>query len=279
MVAVGFIERMLKTTITWLDWLIAAAPFAILMTIALYFVMMRMMPPEIRNVEGGREAIRKALTDLGPMTAKEKKLLAISLTLLGFWSTEGVLHRFDTSSTTVAAVALMFLPGIGIMTWKEAQPRIPWGTVILFGVGISLGTALLQTKAATWLADIVVVEFGLKNATALFVLAVMGLFLIVVHLGFASATALASAMIPIIIAVLKSVDTPGINVVGMTMILQFVVSFGFILVVNAPQNMVAYGTDTFAARDFVRTGLVLTVVAFALVMILGATYWRWLGYV
>ena len=50
----------------------------------------------------------------------------------------------------------MFLPGIGIMTWKEAQPRIPWGTVVLFGIGISLGTALLQTKGAVWLADIVV---------------------------------------------------------------------------------------------------------------------------
>ena len=55
----------------------------------------------------------------------------------------------------------------------------------------------------------------------------------------------------------------------MTMLLQFVVSFGFILVVNAPQNMVAYGTETFEARDFVRTGLVLTVIAFALVMVLG----------
>ena len=71
----------------------------------------------------------------------------------------------------------------------------------------------------------------------------------------------------------------GANIVGMTMLLQFVVSFGFILVVNAPQNMVAYGTETFAARDFVRTGLVLTVIALALVMVLGATYWRWLGYV
>ena len=28
-----------------------------------------------------------------------------------------------------------------------------------------------------------------------------------------------------------------------------------------------------------RTGLVLTLIAFALVMLLGATYWRWLGYV
>ena len=165
------------------------------------------------------------------------------------------------------------------MTWKDAQPRIPWGTVILFGIGISLGTALLQTKAATWLADIAVVQLGLKQATALFVLAAMSLFLIVIHLGFASATALASAMIPIVIAVLQSVATPGINIVGLTMVLQFVVSFGFILVVNAPQNMVAYGTETFAAKDFVRTGLVLTVVAYALVMLLGATYWHWLGYV
>jgi solute carrier family 13 (sodium-dependent dicarboxylate transporter), member 2/3/5 len=86
-------------------------------------------------------------------------------------------------------------------------------------------------------------------------------------------------MIPIVIAVLKSVATPGVNAIGMTILLQFVVSFGFILVVNAPQNMVAYGTDTFSARDFVRTGLVLTVIALALVMLLAATYWRWLGYV
>jgi di/tricarboxylate transporter len=100
----------------------------------------------------------------------------------------------------------------------------------------------------------------------------MALFLIVIHLGFASATALAAAMIPIIIAVMQGVGTPGMNLVGMTMLLQFVVSFGFILVVNAPQNMVAYGTETFEARDFVRTGLVLTVMAFALVMLLGATY-------
>jgi di/tricarboxylate transporter len=165
------------------------------------------------------------------------------------------------------------------MTWKEAQPRIPWGTIVLFGIGISLGTALLQTKGAPWLADIVVAGFGLKQATTIFILGVMSLFLIVIHLGFASATALASAMIPITIAVLQGVGTEGINIVGMTMLLQYVISFGFILVVNAPQNMVAYGTETFEAKDFVRTGLVLTALGFALIMVLGATYWHWLGYV
>jgi len=278
MVAIGFIEKTFGQTITWLDWLIAAAPFGIMMSVVLYFVMTRMMPPEVKDVPGGREGIRKSLAALGPMKASEWKLLVLSLVLIGFWATEGVLHKFDTSTTTITAVALMFLPGFGIMTWKEAQPKIPWGTVVLFGVGISLGTALLQTKAATWLADIVVAEFGLKYASVLFILGVMSLFLVVIHLGFASATALASAMIPIVIAVLKGVATPGINIIGMTMLLQFVVSFGFILVVNAPQNMVAYGTETFSARDFVRTGFVLTIAALVLVMALGATYWHWLGY-
>ena len=86
-------------------------------------------------------------------------------------------------------------------------------------------------------------------------------------------------MIPIVIAVLQNVATPGINLVGLTLLLQFIVSFGFILVVNAPQNMVACGTETFAARDFVKTGLVLTAIAYALVLVLGVTYWRWLGFV
>jgi solute carrier family 13 (sodium-dependent dicarboxylate transporter), member 2/3/5 len=279
MIAIGFIEKAFNQTITWAEWLMAAAPFGILMSIALYFVMTRMMPPEIEEAPGGAAGIQRSLAELGPMKRSEKKLLAISICLIAFWATEGILHRFDTSTTTVTAVALMFMPGIAILTWKDAQPKIPWGTVILFGIGISLGTALLQTKGATWLADLVVAEFGLKNATALFILSVMMMFLVVIHLGFASATALASAMIPIVIAVLKGVATPGLNVIGMTMLLQFVVSFGFILVVNAPQNMVAYGTETFSARDFVRTGLVLTVIAVALVVLLSTTYWHWLGYV
>jgi di/tricarboxylate transporter len=65
----------------------------------------------------------------------------------------------------------------------------------------------------------------------------------------------------------------------MTLVLQFVVSFGFILPVNSPEGMVAYGTETFVVRDFVGTGIAITVLAYLLTLLLGATYWRWLGYV
>lgn len=279
MVAVGFIQKMLGHDITWLSWFVAAAPFSLLLSVGLYVIMMTMMPPEARDIPGGKATVEKSLSELGPMTGKEIRLLALSLTLLCFWSTEGVLHSFDSSTTTTVAVALLFLPGIGVMDWKTANPLIPWGTIVLFGIGISLGTALLQTQAAQWLANLIVAWFGLDQLPALGILAVMAAFLVVVHLGFASATALASSLIPIVIAVLQKVQTPGINVLGMTLVLQFVVSFGFILPVNSPQGMVGYGTGAFEARDFIRTGIAITVLAYLLTLLFGATYWRWLGYV
>jgi sodium-dependent dicarboxylate transporter 2/3/5 len=278
MVAVGFIQKMLGHDITWLSWLIAAAPFSLVMSVGLYFIMTTMMPPEAREIPGGQAAVEKSLSELGPMTSRQGRLLVVSLVLLCFWSTEGVLHSLDSSTTTTVAVALLFLPGIGVMEWKAANTLIPWGTVVLFGVGISLGTTLLQTQAAQWL-NLIVQGFSLDQLPALAILAVMSAFLIIVHLGFASATALASSLIPIVIAIMQKVQTPGINVLGMTLVLQFVVSYGFILPVNSPQGMIAYGTGTFVARDFVRTGIVITVLAYLLTLLFGATYWRWLGYV
>jgi len=279
MVAVSFIQKQLGTDISWIKWFIAAAPFSVIMSVVLYFVMMKMMPPEVEEIAGGKAAVAQSLRELGPMTGAEKRLLTLSLILLCFWTTEGSLHALDTSTTTIVAVTLMLLPGIGVMNWKEAQERIPWGTVVLFGVGISLGSALLSTQAATWLAKGIVTLFGLQGATAFLILAVLAAFLVLIHLGFASATALAAAMIPIIISILQAVKTPGLNVVGLTMILQYVVSFGMLLPVNAPQNMIAYGTGTFEVKDFIRTGIPLTIAAYALVLIMGATYWKWLGLV
>ena len=280
MIAIGFIEKQLGTTVSWLDWFIAAAPFAIIMSVILYFVLLKLIPPEMDEVPGGQETIAKELAKLGPMRSEEKKLMFISVILLFLWSTEKILHPFDTSSTTLAAITLMLLPGIGIMSWKEAQSRIGWGTLVLFGVGISLGSTILSTKAADWIAHVIVNTFNLYDTTAFFIIAILALFLIIIHMGFASATALAAAMIPIIISVLQGASEHStLNVVGMTVILQYVICFGFILPVNAPQNMVAFSTGAFAAKDFIKTGIPLTIIAYGTILLLSATYWKFLGLV
>ena len=200
-----------------------------------------------------------------------------SVLLLFFWVTENVLHPVSTTASTVIAITLMFMPGIEIMTWKEAQSKVSWGTLVLFGVGISMGSALLKTKAAMWLANQLVAGLGLANMEVFAVFAILAAFLIVVHLGFASATAVASSMIPIMIAVLKSLNIEGLNMVDITMLLQFVVSFGFVLPVNSPQGILAYATETFTAKDCMKVGIPVTIIGYILLLVFAKTYWTVIG--
>ncbi len=277
LLTVGFMEKMLGQRVTWSDWLVAGVPWSLVMSAVLLLVVLKLLPPESDAIAGGKEAVEKSLADLGPATGPQKRLMAVMVGLLALWATEGKLHPFDTTSTTYAGLVILMLPRVGVMTWKDVQSRIPWGTIIVFGVGISLGTALLTTQAGQWLGGQVVSRTGLDLLGPLGVLAILSAFLILIHLGFASATALTSAMLPILISVLQTL--PGdVNAVGMTMLLGFAVSFGFILPINAPQNMVCMGTDTFNARQFAKVGIVITIVGYLLMLLFGATYWRWLGW-
>ena len=211
LVAVGFIQTQMNTTIPWIDWLLAAAPYSMLMVTILYFVTQALIKPEFKELKGGDVHIANMRREIGPMSLNEKKLLVISIGLLFLWATGGKLHTIDTTTTTIIAIALFFFPGIGIMDWKFAQPNIDWGSIVMFGAGIGLGSVLLKTKAATWLAHVFVSAFSLETASIFLLIAIMAAFLIVIHLGFASATALSSAMIPIVISIVIGHDADGLN--------------------------------------------------------------------
>jgi anion transporter len=277
LLTLGFMDKMLRARVTWADWLIAAAPWAVLMSVVLFFTVRWLLPPGEQALKGGKDAVLRELAALGPMPAAQKRLLAVALAMLAAWASEGKLHHFDTTSTTYAGLVVLLLPRIGVMNWKDIQKHIPWGTLLVFGVGISVGTALLSTGAGQWLAEEVVRHTGLQRLGTLGVLAVLCAFLIIIHLGFASASALTSALLPILISVLAAL--PGdVNRLGMTLVLGFAVSFNFLLPINAPQNMVCLGTDTFTTRQFAKTGIVLTLVGYLLLLVLAMTYWRWLGW-
>lgn len=278
MLTVGFLEKSIKLTPSWSDWFIAGAPYAAVMSVVLFVVVRRLMPPEKESIEGGKEAVRKAMAEMGPMTAPEWRVLVTIALLIGFWVTEKQLHNIDTTTVTIVGLAILFLPRIGVMTWPQVQKQVPWGTIIVFGVGISLGTALLDTKAALWMADYVVQALHLDTIGNFGIFAGLSLFLILIHIGFASATSLTSALLPIMIAVLERLNLD-INVMGMTMLLGFVVSFGFILPINAPQNMVCLGTETFTSKQFTRIGLWLTGIGYLLLLVFALTWWKFLGYV
>ena len=277
-VATNFINQNLGHDVSWGEWFLYAAPWSILMSIALFFIMMKVMPPEHKEIEGGKELIKEELDKLGPVSFREWRLIIISVLLLFFWSTEKILHPIDSASITLIALAIMLTPKVGVITWKGVEKTIPWGTIIVFGVGISLGNVLLKTGAAQWLSDQTFGLMGLQHMPLIATIALITLFNILIHLGFASATSLSSALIPVFISLTATLHL-GDQSIGFVLIQQFVISFGFLLPVSAPQNMLAYGTGTFTVKDFLKTGVPLTVIAYILVIIFSLTYWKWLGLV
>ena len=277
LVALGFINSEFGVDISWGRWFMYAAPFSVIMSFVLFFVMIKLIKPETDNIAGGKEIIRKQLQELGPLKRKEITLIITSVLLLLFWSTEGKFHPFDTTTITILAIAFLLTPKIGVFNWKEASSRIDWGTLIVFAVGISLGTTLLGTKGAAWLSNTIFGSLGLETMPILATIALVTVFNIVIHLGFASATSLASALIPVFIALAISLPMPLENQIGFVLIQQFVICFGFLLPVSAPQNMLAYGTGAFTTKDFLKSGIPLTIVGYILILLLSATYWKWIG--
>lgn len=277
LVALNFITSEFGIDISWGEWFMYAAPFSVIMSIILFFVMIKLIKPETNDVSGGKAIIRKQLDELGPLKRKETTLIITSILLLFFWATEGRLHPFDTTTITILAIAFLLTPKIGVFNWKEASSRIDWGTLIVFAVGISLGSTLLNTKGAAWLSNAIFGSFGLDAKPILATIAIVTVFNIVIHLGFASATSLASALIPVFIALAISLPMPVENQIGFVLIQQFVICFGFLLPISAPQNMLAYGTGAFSTKDFLKSGIPITIAGYILILIFSATYWKWIG--
>lgn len=279
LVATGFIEESMGQTVSWGQWFMWAAPWSVLMSIALYFIMSRLIKPEVDHIEGGREVIEEELKKLGPISGKEIRLIVVAVILLFLWATEKSLHPFDSATVTIAAIGFLLLPRVGVFSWKTAEKLINWGTLIVFAVGISLGSVLLKTGAAEWLSQKTFGALGITNMPMLAMIALVGAFTILIHLGFASATSLSSALIPVFIALAQSIPNAAQGGIGFVIIQQFLICFGFLLPISAPQNMLAYGTGAFTPRQFLKSGIPITIVGYLLVLLLSATYWKWIGLV
>lgn len=277
LVAVEFIGKQMGQDVSWPQWFLWAAPWSVVMSVVLYFVMRLAITPEVDRIEGGREVVRRNLAELGPMTGPEKRLTGIGVLLVLLWATEGTLHQLDSPTVTLLAIAVLLLPKVGVFDWKSVERAIDWGTLVVFAIGISLGSVLLKTDAATWLSEVTFSALGIQNMPMLAMIALVSAFTILIHLGFASATSLSSALIPVFIALAASIPGTAHEGMGFVLIQQFVICFGFLLPISAPQNMVAYGTGAFTAKQFLKTGIPITVIGYLLILLFSATYWQWTG--
>ena len=174
-------------------------------------------------------------------------------TMLALWIASTWIPAFDTFLVAVIGAIVMFLPGIGLFTWREVQHATGWDTLMVIGGVTSLGQASSQTGLATWLAESAL--GGLQDWNAVALIAAVSAFTVVIHLLLPIAPVINAVMIPPIMVLGTAA---GVNPALYALPVIFTASCALLPLDAVP--LVTYSRGYYRMFDMVLPGLVISAV-------------------
>jgi sodium-dependent dicarboxylate transporter 2/3/5 len=282
LIGIAFIEQATDVRISFFSWVVTAIPICLLMFIALCTILILLNRPEVRRISGAEEYIAEERSKLGPFSTGERNTLIAFAVAVSLWILPGlsavifgdeslvysVLYsRLDEGTVAIIGAALLFLLPINwserrfTMNWNEAA-RIDWGTILLFGCGIALGTLLADTGLAETLGTGIADALGFSSLVA--VSAVSAIIAILIS-ETTSNTASATIVVPIVIPIAQAA---GLDPLVPALAAVFGASFGFMMPVSTPQNAVVYGSGMIPITKMVRSGIVFDIIGLILIVLL-----------
>jgi len=280
LIGIAFIESETDTTISFFTWVMTALPICLLMFVALCAILILLNKPEVRRITGAEEYVAEQRAELGPLSRGERNTLTVFGVAVLLWILPGVVAlvagdesaayewvtaRLDEGTVAIIGAVLLFLLPVDwgrrrfTMNWNEAV-RIDWGTVVLFGSGIVLGTLLSDTGLAETLGTGIADGLGVTSLVA--VSGVAALIAIVIS-ETTSNTASATIVVPIVIPIAAAA---GLDPVVPALCAVFGASFGFMMPVSTPQNAVVYGSGMIPITKMVRSGVVFDLLGIVLIV-------------
>lgn len=243
------------------NWMLYAAPLAIVMLIFAWFLLLKLHPPATSaiplDLKGEWTKSRKAYT-----------LYAVFGITVILWITES-LHGIRSSIVALFPVAVLTLTNT---FEKEDIRKLPWEVLWLIAGGISLGIAMKETGLADWLVG----SIGWDQMSYMMLLAVFGIVAIMLS-NFLSNTVTASLMIPLGISLATSgiVGGPaGMMIIGLVIALS--TSFAMVLPISTPPNAIAVSTGVVKTKDMIVAGSIIGVVAMLLIIFMTRFYWHYI---
>ncbi len=257
-VALGYLRELAGVQIDFLRWMIVGVPAAIMILPIAYLILINIFPPE--PMPDGLLKLTPETPDSGESKLKPaeiKALIIFSLAVI-LWIGDPLLLNLTGFSLPLEVVALaaaicFFLPGIDLLSWKEAQQDIDWGALVLIAAGLSLGAVVFETGAAHWLAAIAFSPLGGFSLAVRIFLAVLVVELLKVF--FSSNTVTGVIMVPLVIALSFKLGFDPWLLAGPVAIAT---SLAFLLVTSSPTNVIPYTSGYFSIKDFLKVGLPLT---------------------
>jgi len=269
LLAWGLLPEQSRAEFTWLRWLLAAAPlgfFIGLGALSSLFLLLRPHAPAVPL----RERVNFQLAVLGPLSTRERVMIAVLVLTVAGWMTEP-LTGLDPS--VVALLALVATVVTGIFD-RKALGELDWSYLIFYGVMLglsgfvrSLGLDTLAARAAGALLR------GLEPSPFV-VLPLVACLSVAVRLALPtipSLLVLAVAVVPL---------APALGVHPWTLLMPLLATSSmWLLPWQAPGYLVAYAASE--GRLFSHHQARLIGLAYSVVVVLGLLltipYWRLLG--
>lgn len=274
----GFLRRQ-GFDISFAKWMLIGVPFVVVFIPIAWAVLTRWaFPIRIKEIPGGRALIRREIDSLGCMSRAEFAVLIIFVLTAGLWITRpwlegltvGEMHwqplrgLNDAVIAIGAALVLFVLPanlkgGEFLLTWSQAA-KLPWGTLILFGGGLSLASAVQSSGLANFIG------FSLQGLRWMDTAALVVLIIVVLVFltELTSNTATIATFLPILAAMaVGSGRLPAVFVIPATIS----VSLAFMMPVATPPNAIVFASGEVTIRQMCRAGLMLNVLGIVLVLL------------
>ena len=268
LIGLAMIEKFAGVKIPFFQWMLFAVPMLLAMYVLLFLMLYALHKPEMPVIAGSREYVRQERAGLGPWSRGQKNALAAFLVTVSLWVIPGFLAVFFGASSSVAkwyaghlpeaaaaligAVLLFLLPVDWkkrefTISWRQAV-GIDWGTLLLFGGGLSLGNLMFITRLADHIGQ------GLlrfSGAESLWGITFAAIFIAVIASETTSNTAAANMVVPVIISLALAA---GINPVPPALGAILGCSWGFMLPVSTPPNAIVYGSGLVPIVNMIRAG-------------------------
>ncbi|MFQ5695815.1 MAG: SLC13 family permease, partial [Terriglobia bacterium] len=215
LIGLGMLDNLAGVQITFFEWMVFALPLSLVLFVVLAVVMRLLHPAPAMRLEGLEPVLARLRAQVTPWGRAQTYTLAAFLTAVVLWVSPGLvalvrgaqdplyraLHgRVPEGIAALLAASLLFLlpvewkPPRGALGWKEAV-RIDWGTILLFGGGLTLGRQLYATGLAERLAQGVL---GTEGGASVWVITAVATLAATVITETTSNTASASMLLPVV---------------------------------------------------------------------------------
>jgi sodium-dependent dicarboxylate transporter 2/3/5 len=271
LIGIALIEKTVGIKIAFFHWMSFALPLTIIMMFVLFFLLYFMFKPELSSVTGGMEYVAEERKKLGKWTAGQRNALIAFMITVTLWIIPGVLAVMNSPfqkeynkmfpegvSALIGASLLFLLPTSWknrefTITWKQAT-KIDWGTLMLFGGGITLGTLMFESK----LADVIGKNLlAMSGASSTWGITLGAIFIAIIVSETSSNTASANMVVPVMIALSQAAGVDPIPpAIGATL----GASWGFMFPVSTPPNAIVYGSGMVPITKMVRAGILYDIV-------------------